>query len=151
MTRPSCLHVPPYALRMAGKSNLAPRLFDDLSEAISAGEQWERDCAPFGGAYIRNAAGATVWSAPTDLRWKRDDGRDDSPRVIVDGGHPVIMTLREFLADNADGIGPEEAQDIAFALARGDIYTGGGGAAASFTVQAAPSRSPSINSAKGVA
>lgn len=36
--------------------------------------------------------------------------------------------LSAFLADNAETIGPEEAESIRATLAAGDLYEGGGGA-----------------------
>lgn len=48
------------------------------------------------------------------------------------------LTLADFLEANRDGIGEEEASDIRVTLARGETFTGGGGAADAFSLAPAP-------------
>ncbi|MBI1405681.1 MAG: hypothetical protein GC145_06100 [Caulobacter sp.] len=64
-----------------------------------------------------------------------------SPAILVrmDGEPPLRMTLQNFLSANADGIDPVEAAAICDAIAAGQAYTGGGGAAPAWTVEPVPS------------
>lgn len=61
---------------------------------------------------------------------------DLSPTVKVTAGDdpPFHITLASFLQANADGIDPEQAREIGAAIARGEAWTGGGGAAPVFEV-----------------
>lgn len=63
---------------------------------------------------------------------------NDDTRITItnpDGDESTIhMALGPFFKDNEDGIGPEEQADIRAALAKGEAYLGGGGAAPGFTI-----------------
>ena len=49
--------------------------------------------------------------------------------VTHDGYAPILTSLTQFMADNADGFESEEASQMVVTLERGETYVGGGGAA----------------------
>ncbi|MDB5358871.1 MAG: hypothetical protein JWO51_168 [Rhodospirillales bacterium] len=58
--------------------------------------------------------------------------------VYGGAGHPADVTtilLADFLTENADGIGQDEAAAIEAALAAGNRYEAGGGAAVAWTLE----------------
>lgn len=56
-------------------------------------------------------------------------------RFAIGNDEPASMGWEEFARINSDGLSPEELQDIAATVLRGETYRGGGGAAVGFTVE----------------
>lgn len=65
-----------------------------------------------------------------------DEDQDEMKVQVSDGadwGEPIAWS--EFVTLNQDGIGPLEFSEIEQALTRGEVYQGGGGAAAEWSVR----------------
>ena len=55
----------------------------------------------------------------------------------LDGDSPTVLPFAEFVAANVDGMSIAELAAILATVSRGEVYTGGGGAAPVFTIRAA--------------
>jgi hypothetical protein len=69
--------------------------------------------------------------------------KSDSDLTVIaaNGDGVAVSTLKAFFEVNKDGIGPKERAAIRKAVKSGETYTGGGGAAAVFSVKAVGERS----------
>lgn len=119
-------------------SALRARGHEDKDIAImSTREAFEEYCTWHGlvnwGSTLWEQAGAFMPLQPAPVQAK---AISDAVILVFDGKERVI-SLEKFLAENADGFGDAEVSGIRKAIAAGQTYAGGGGAAPTWEVRPA--------------